>query len=118
MEGGFRILRLSSGKPKRKRKKIRIYSILPNLKLLNNNINLIKNENFEDLGFIFCYYCLAWGFLIFLYDCSGLGGQKWKRKGLESKKMQKVEKNQKSDIFVGAKLGKNAFLGGEGAKLG
>ena len=41
-----------------------------------------------------------------------------KGRGLGWKKMKKVEKNEKSDIFVGAKLGKNAFLGGKGAKLG
>ena len=33
-------------------------------------------------------------------------------------KNEKSGKNQKSEIFEGAELGKNAFLGGKGAKLG
>ena len=89
------------------------------IKISNNNINLIKDQIFARIGFYFLLLLSRMMIFYFFYMIvRDWGVKNEKGKGLGWKKMKKVEKNEKSDIFVGAKLGKNAFLGGKGAKLG
>ena len=85
----------------------------------NNNINLIKDQIFARIGFYFLLLLSSMMIFYFFYMIvRDWGVKNEKGKGLGWKKMKKVEKIVKSDIFVEAKLGKNAFLGGKGAKLG
>ena len=85
----------------------------------NNNINLIKDQIFARIGFYFLLLLSSMMIFYFFYMIvRDWGVKNEKGRGLGWKKMKKVEKNEKSRFFVGAKLGKNAFLGGKGAKLG